>query len=114
MAHKYQTFADLLYASYSGLQTLGFAFAKGKRRYDRECYAFRESVIKRLKAGEMKIGDLYQNIIRQLTSPHGELSGMDLSFDFRYLPLSYPQPEDANESLPIKAFQLKQLETGET
>ena len=65
MAHKYQTFADLLYASYSGLQTLGFAFAKGKRRYDRECYAFRESVIKRLKAGEMKIGDLYQNIIRQ-------------------------------------------------
>lgn len=32
MAHKYQTFADLLYASYSGLQTLGFAFAKGKRR----------------------------------------------------------------------------------
>ena len=31
MAHKYQTFADLLYASYSGLQTLGFAFAKGKK-----------------------------------------------------------------------------------
>lgn len=70
MAHKYLTFADLLYASYSGLQTLGFAFAKGKRRYDRECYAFRESMIKRLKAGEMKIGDLYQNIIRQMTSPH--------------------------------------------
>ena len=38
MAYKYQTFADLLYASYSGLQTLGFAFAKGKRRYDRECW----------------------------------------------------------------------------
>ena len=70
MAYKYQTFADLLYASYSGLQTLGFAFAKGKRRYDRECYAFRESAIKRLKAGEMKIGDLYQNVIRQMTSPH--------------------------------------------
>ena len=32
MAHKYKTFADLLYASYSGLQTLGFAFAKGKNR----------------------------------------------------------------------------------
>ena len=70
MAHKYQTFADLLYASYSGLQTFGFAFARGKQRYDRECYAFRESVIKRLKAVEMKIGDLYQNIIRQMTSPH--------------------------------------------
>ena len=27
MAHKYQTFADLLYASYSGLQALGFAYA---------------------------------------------------------------------------------------
>jgi hypothetical protein len=27
MAYKYQTFADLLCASYSGLQTLGFAFA---------------------------------------------------------------------------------------
>ena len=32
MTYKYQTFADLLYASYSGLQTLGFAFAKGKER----------------------------------------------------------------------------------
>lgn len=202
MAHKYQTFADLLYASYSGLQTLGFAFAKGKRRYDRECYAFRESVIKRLKAGEMKIGDLYQNIIRQMTSPHDacwycgrsvpdcgpltadhifprmkggenvsdnlimvcrscnsskgakdllawyrergefppmrvlahylklvnqyaldsgllglsleELSGMDLPFDFRCLPLPYPQPEDADEALPIRGFQLQGFELGET
>ena len=202
MAYKYQTFADLLYASYSGLQTLGFAFAKGKQRYDRECYAFRESVIKRLKAGEMKISDLYQNIIRQMTSPHDacwycgrsvsdcgpltadhifprmkggenvsdnlimvcrscnsskgvkdllawyrergefppmrvlahylklvnqyaldsgllglsleELSGMDLPFDFRYLPLPYPQPEDANEALPIRGFQLQGFELGET
>ena len=202
MAHKYQTFADLLYASYSGLQTLGFAFAKGKRRYGRECYAFRESVIKRLKAGEMKIGDLYQNIIRQMTSPHDacwycgrsvsdcgpltadhifprmkggenvsdnlimvcrscnsskgakdllawyrergefppmrvlahylklvnqyaldsgllglsleELSGKDLPFDFRYLPLPYPQPEDADEALPIRSFQLQGFELGET
>lgn len=202
MAHKYQTFADLLYASYSGLQTLGFAFAKGKRRYDRECYAFRESVIKRLKAGEMKIGDLYQNIIRQMTSPHDacwycgrsvsdcgpltadhifprmkggenvsdnlimvcrscnsskgakdllawyrergefppmrvlahylklvnqyaldsgllglsleELSGMDLPFDFRNLPLPYPQPEDADEALPIRGFQLQGFDLGGT
>lgn len=37
MAHKYQTFADLLYASYSSLLTLGFAFARGKQRLeDRE------------------------------------------------------------------------------
>ena len=202
MTYKYQTFADLLYASYSGLQTLGFAFAKGKQRYDRKCYAFRESVIKRLKAGEMKIGDLYQNIIRQMTSPHDacwycgrsvsdcgpltadhifprmkggenvsdnlimvcrscnsskgakdllawyrergefppmrvlahylklvnqyaldsgllglsleELSGMDLPFDFRYLPLPYPQPEDANEALPIRGFQLQGFDLGET
>lgn len=201
MAYKYQTFAELLYASYSGLQALGFAFAKGKKRYDRECYAFRESVIKKLKAGEMKIADLYQNIIRQMTSPHDacwycgrpvaecgaltadhifprmkggenvsdnlilvcrscnsskgtkdllawyhergefppmrvlvhylklvnqyaienglmnrsldELSGTDLPFDFRYLPLSYPQPEDANESLPIRDFQLRRHESKE-
>ena len=201
MVYKYQTFADLLYASYSGLQTLGFAFAKGKQRCDRECYAFRESVIKRLKAGEMKIGDLYQNIVRQMTSPHDacwycgrsvsdcgsltadhifprvkggenvsdnlimvchscnsskgtkdllawyhergefpqmrvlvhylklvnqyaiengllnrsldEMCGMDLPFDFRYQPLSYPQPEDANESLSIRNFQLQRLESKE-
>lgn len=35
MAYKSQAFADLIYASYSGLQALGFAFAKGKKRYDR-------------------------------------------------------------------------------
>ncbi len=70
MAYKYQTFADLLYTSYSGLQMLAFAFGKGKNRCDKDCYAFRQSVIRKLKAGEMKIGDLYQNIIRQMTSPH--------------------------------------------
>ena len=53
MAHKYQTFADLLYASYSGLQTLG------------------------------------------------------------YLPLPYPQPEDVDEELPIRNFQLQRLESKE-
>ena len=201
MAYKYQTFADLLYTSYSGLQTLGFAFAKGKNRCDKDCYAFRQSVIRKLKAGEMKIGDLYQNVIRQMTSPHDacwycgrsvsvcgsltadhifprvkggedisdnlimvcrscnsskgakdllawyrergefppmrvlvhylklvnqyaiengllnrsldELSGTDLPFDFHYLPLSYPQPGDANESLPIRDFQLRRLESKE-
>ncbi len=70
MAYKYPTFADLLYTSYSGLQMLAFAFGKGKNRCDKDCYAFRQSVIRKLKAGEMKIGDLYQNIIRQMTSPH--------------------------------------------
>ena len=70
MAYKYQTFADLLYTSYSGLQMLAFAFGKGKNRCDKDCYAFRQSVIRKLKAGEMKIGDLYQNIIRQMISPH--------------------------------------------
>ena len=53
MAHKCQTFADLFYASYSGLQALD------------------------------------------------------------YLPLSYPQPEDANEALPIRSFPLNRLEKGE-
>ena len=32
MAYKYQTFADMLYASYSGLQTLGFASGVCKDR----------------------------------------------------------------------------------
>lgn len=202
MAHKYQTFADLLYISYSGLQMMGFAFSKGKKRYDKECYAFRMAAVKKFKAGEMKISDLYQNIIRQMTSPHDscwycgrpvavcgaltadhifprmkggknvsanlimvcrscnsskgtrdllawhyehgvfppmrvlahylklvnqyavdngllsrsldELSNMDLPFDFHYMPRSYPQPEDANESLPIKTFQLQKLELEET
>ncbi len=81
MAYKNQTFADLLYTSYSGLQLLAFAFGNGKNRCDKDCYAFRQSAIRKLKAGEMKIGDLYQNIVRQMTSPHGELSGMDLPFD---------------------------------
>ena len=35
MDNKYQTFADLLYASNRGLQTLGFAFAKRKKRSGR-------------------------------------------------------------------------------
>ncbi len=46
MAYKYQTFADLLYTSYSGLQTLVFAFVKGKNRRDKDCYAFRDLGIK--------------------------------------------------------------------
>jgi len=37
-----------------------------------------------------------------------------LPFDFRYLPLPYPQPEDANEALPIRGFQLQGFELGET
>lgn len=68
--YKYQTFADLLYASYSGLQMMAFAFAKGKDRYGHSCYAFRETVTKKYKSGEMQIGNLYQNWIRQLTCPH--------------------------------------------
>ena len=197
MAYKYQTFADLLYTSYSGLQMLAFAFGKAKNRCDKDCYAFRQSVIRKLKAGEMKIGDLYQNIIRQMTSPHDacwycgrsvsdcgpltadhifprmkggedisdnlimvcrscnsskgvkdllawyhergefpplrvlvhylklvnqyaidnsllgcsldELDRMELPFDFHYLPRSYPQPEEAQETLPSRNFQLKML-----
>ena len=70
MAYKYLSFADLLYTSYSGLQMLAFAFGKGKNRCDKDCYAFRQSVIRKLKAVEMKISDLYQNIVRLMTSPH--------------------------------------------
>ena len=34
MAYKYQTFADLLYTSYSGLQTLGFDAIEAAKWYD--------------------------------------------------------------------------------
>ena len=34
MTYKYQTFADLLYASYSGLQTLGFDANEAETWYD--------------------------------------------------------------------------------
>ena len=34
MTYKYQTFADLLYASYSGLQTLGFDAIEAETWYD--------------------------------------------------------------------------------
>jgi len=70
MAYKYPTFGELIYASYSGLQALAFAVQKGLRKYDRGCYAFRESVIKKYRAGEMRIGDLYENNIRQMMSAH--------------------------------------------
>ena len=40
-----------------------------------------------------------------------DMSDMRLPFDFHYLPRSYPQPEDANESLPIRCFQLRRLES---
>ena len=61
----------------------------------------------------------YLKLINQYAVENGllnrsldELSCTDLPFDFRHLPLSYPQPEEANESLPIKTFQLKGLELG--
>ena len=129
MANKYQTFADLLHASYSGLQALGFAFAKGKKRYDRVCRSCNSSKgTKDLLAWYHERGDFppmrvlvhYLKLVNQYAIENGllnhsldELSGMDLPFDFHYLPLSYPQPEDANESLPIRDFQLRRLESEE-
>ena len=43
MAYKHQTSADMHYASDSGLQALGFAFAKGRHRYGRVVLASRIS-----------------------------------------------------------------------
>ena len=43
-----------------------------------------------------------------------EMCGMDLPFDFRYLPLPYPQPEDVDEALPTRAVQLPRLEFSKT
>ncbi len=68
-APRYKTFAELFFSSYSGLLTLAVASRKGKTRYDRGFYAFRESVIRKLRNGEMKVGDLYMNNIRRFTTP---------------------------------------------
>ena len=45
MAYKYQTVAELHYASYCDLQMVGFALANGKKRYDMVYYTSRKSVI---------------------------------------------------------------------
>ena len=47
-----------------------YAFSKGKDRYSRSCYALRATVLKKYKSGEMTIGDLYKNLIRQMTCDH--------------------------------------------
>ena len=70
MAYKYSNLAELLYASYSGLQMMAFAFKKNFGKYNRECYAIRATLIKKYRAGEMHIGDLYENNIRQMMSAH--------------------------------------------
>ena len=67
MAYKCSNLAELLYSSDSGLQMMAFAFQKGLKKCNRECYAFRETIIKKYRAGEMHIGDLYENTIRQMT-----------------------------------------------
>ena len=41
--------------------------------------------------------------------PIAEVMAMELPFDFRLLPLTYPQPEDASFDMPIKSCQLKML-----
>jgi hypothetical protein len=42
MAYKYQTFADLLYASYSGLQTLWFVGGVCEGRTERRLIQLRQ------------------------------------------------------------------------
>lgn len=70
MKRAYKSFAELFFSSYSGLVTLAVAFRKGEPRYDKGFYAFREAVIRKLRAGEMQVGDLYMNNIRRFTDPN--------------------------------------------
>ena len=62
----YPNLKELLFSSYSGLQTLAVAIQQGKDCYDRALYRFRESVIKKYRSGELHISDLYSDNIRKM------------------------------------------------
>ena len=70
MAQELKTLADVLYESYAGLQMAAFACRKGKASYSHSCYAFRATILKKYRSGEMTIGDLYKNLVRQLNCDH--------------------------------------------
>lgn len=70
MAQELKTLADVLFESYAGLQMAAFASGKGKKKYSHSCYAFRATILKKYRSGEMAIGDLYRNLVRQLSCDH--------------------------------------------
>ena len=65
----------------------------------------------------MRVLAHYLKLVNQYAIENGllnhsldELDGMELPFDFHYLPRSYPQPENSNEALPSYTVKLKRLE----
>lgn len=77
---KFTNFGEMLFWSYANLQMLVVAKNMGKATYDRQCYMIRTKAFKAYKEGRWQINDLFKN-------------NMTLPFNYRYIPLDYPQPE---------------------
>lgn len=77
---KFANFGEYLFWSYANLQMLCAALNMGKAKYDKSCYMIRAKAFKAYKEGRWQINDLFKN-------------NMTLPFNYRYIPLDYPQPE---------------------
>ena len=77
---RFNGFGEMLFWSYANLQMLVAANNMGKATYDRQCYMIRAKAFKAYKEGRWQINDLFKN-------------NMTLPFNYRYIPLDYPQPE---------------------
>ena len=77
---KFANFGEYLFWSYANLQMLCAALNMGKTKYDKSCYMIRVKAFKAYKEGRWQINDLFKN-------------NMTLLFNYRYIPLDYPQPE---------------------
>jgi len=77
---KFANFGEYLFWSYANLQMLCAALNMGKTKYDKSCYMIRAKAFKAYKEGRWQINDLFKN-------------NMTLLFNYRYIPLDYPQPE---------------------
>lgn len=77
---KFANFGEYLFWSYANLQMLCDAINMGKAKYDKSCYMIRTKAFKAYKEGRWQINDLFKN-------------NMTLLFNYRYIPLDYPQPE---------------------
>ena len=109
---KFANFGEYLFWSYANLQMLCAALNMGKAKYDRSCYMIRAKAFKAYKEGRWNIHDLLEfnvakikenkylkniylySVENGLMDKHrDEMEQMDLPFNYRYIPLDYPQPE---------------------
>lgn len=77
---KFANFGEYLFWSYANLQMLCAALNMGKAKYDKSCYMIRAKAFKAYDNGLM---DKHRD----------EMEQMDLPFNYKYIPLDYPQPE---------------------